>query len=96
MADEVSNAELARRLGQLADDVRGDFAEVFRRMDSYVLREVYAAEKDGRDRRIDALEQKVREAEDQRRALVRWVVGAILVPAVVLVVQVVLALQGPP
>lgn len=70
MADgEVSNAELARRLADFAGDVRGDFTEVFRRLDLYVLRDVYAAEKTTLEMRIRVLEtsladeRRIREAE---------------------------------
>jgi ribosomal protein S28E/S33 len=91
VADEVTNAELARRLERVHDDISG----ISHRLDQYVLREVYRAEMEGRDTRLGALEQRVREGEDQRRALVRWVIGAVVVPTVVLLAQIVLALRGP-
>lgn len=95
MADEITNAELARRLDAMHRDVHDDLGEIRRQLAQYVLQAVYAADMAGRDRRIEALERDVKAAEEQRRMLVRWVVSALVVPAVVLVVQVVLALQGP-
>lgn len=95
MADEITNAELARRLDAMHRDVHDDLGEIRRQLAQYVLQAVYTADMAGRDRRIEALERDVKAAEEQRRMLVRWVVSALVVPAVVLVVQVVLALQGP-
>lgn len=95
MADEITNAELARRLEDFRRNVHEDLSDISRRLDQYVLQAVYQAEQAGRDRRIDALEQQIKNGEEQRRTLVRWVVGAIVVPAVVLLAQVILALQGP-
>lgn len=95
MADEVTNAELARRLESFHHELHDDLADIKRQLAQYVLQAVYNAEMSGRDRRVDALEQRVKEGEEQRRQLVRWLVGAIVVPAVVLVVQIILALQGP-
>lgn len=94
MTDDVSNAELARRLDSFQRDTHADFTEVFRRLDQYVLREVYAAERGRQEDRIAALEQRVRDGEEQRRTYLRWVISAILIPIVVLVVQVALTLRG--
>jgi hypothetical protein len=91
VSDEVTNAELARGL----DRVHKDLSEISRRLDQYVLQAVYTAEMRDRDRRLDALERDIQAVEDQRRALFRWVVGAVVVPAVVLLVQIVLAVRGP-
>ncbi|MCW6003846.1 hypothetical protein K1W54_04515 [Micromonospora sp. CPCC 205371] len=102
MADEVSNAELARRLGDFATDVRGDFAEVFRRLDSYVLREVYHAEKAATEVRLAALEVKIGEerqarvlAEERQRAAVRWWWSAVLIPTIALITSIVLQAAKP-
>lgn len=95
MVDDVSNAELARRLDSFQRDVHADLGEIIRRMDSYVLREVYTEAKARQEDRLAALEQRVKDGEEQRRQHLRWLVGAIVVPTVVLVVQLVLAIQGP-
>lgn len=94
--DEVTNAELARRLDDFRRNVHDDLGDISRRLDQYVLQAVYNAEMLGRDARVAALEQRVKDGEEQRRQLARWLIGAIVVPAVVLLAQVVLALQGPP
>jgi hypothetical protein len=93
--DEVTNAELARRLEDFGRIVHKDLSEISRRLDQYVLEAVYRAEMGGRDRRLDELERAVKAAEEQRRTLTRWVISAVVVPAVVLLVQILLALQGP-
>ena len=95
MADEVSNAELARRLDDFRRNVHDDLSDISRRLDQYLLQAVYHAEMQGRDARVAALEQRVKDGEEQRRQLARWLIGAIVVPAVVLLAQIVLALQGP-
>lgn len=95
MPDEITNAELARRLDDFRRDVHDDLGDVKRQLAQYVLQAVYNAEMGGRDRRLDELERAVKEAEEQRRTLTRWVISAIVVPAVVLLVQILLALQGP-
>lgn len=95
MADEITNAELARRLDDFRSNIHDDLSDIKRQLAQYVLEAVYRAEMAGRDRRMDALEQRVKDGEEQRRTLVRWLIGAIVVPAVVLLVQIILALQGP-
>jgi hypothetical protein len=91
VADEITNAELGRRL----DRVHDDLGDIKHQLAQYVLQAVYQAEMAARDRRIDALEGSVKATEEQRRTLVRWVVASIVMPTVVLLAQIVLALQGP-
>lgn len=95
MGDEVSNAELDRRLASFQRDVRQDFAEIFRRMDTYVLREVYQAEKGRLEDRIAALERQAKEGEDTRRSDRKWLISAVLIPVAVVLVQIILALRVP-
>jgi hypothetical protein len=93
--DEITNAELGRQLEALHRELHDDLGDIKRQLAQYVLQAVYNAEMAARDRRIDGLERDVKAAEEQRRTLVRWVVSAIVVPSVVLLAQIVLALQGP-
>lgn len=95
MPGEITNAELARRLESVHHELHDDLADIKHQLAQYVLQAVYHAEMRDRDRRVDALEQRVKDGEDQRRQLARWLIGAIVVPAVVLLAQIVLALQGP-
>lgn len=62
---EVTNAELGRRLEALAKEVHADLGEILRRMDAYVLREVYAADQRRREDQIQALDKRL----DDERAL---------------------------
>ena len=93
--DDITNAELARRLDQFGRDVREDLADLSRRMDAYVLREVYQAERLAMETRITVLEGRVRDGEEQRRGMTRWLISAVVIPAVALVVTIILNLQGP-
>lgn len=80
MADDITLAELGRRIDRVAQDVREDIAVLTSRQEQYVLQRVYAAEQQLLQLRITQLEQRVKEGEDQRRATTRWIVAAIVVP----------------
>lgn len=93
--DDITNAELARRLDAFRRDVHDDLAEIGRRMDSYVLREVYAAERLADQGRIGVLESRVKDGEDQRRTLTRWLITSVVFPSVLLIVTIYFNLRGP-
>lgn len=95
MADDITNAELARRLESFRRDVHDDLADIGRRMDSYVLREVYQAERSAMETRIGVLEARIKDGEDQRRTQSRWLLGTIAMPIVTLIVTIILNLRGP-
>lgn len=88
LPEEITNAELARRLESFALDVRGDLAEITRRLDLYVLREVYAAEQKAIDNRILSLESRWRDADDQRRSDRRWLIAGVILPLMSLLAMV--------
>lgn len=89
MNDEnITNAEIVRRLESFALDVRNDLAEITRRLDLYVLREVYAAEQKSIDSRISNLELRWREADDQRRSDRRWLIAGVILPLMSLLAMV--------
>jgi hypothetical protein len=94
VSDEITNAELARQLESLHRELHDDLSDIKHQLAQYVLQAVYHAEMQGRDRRVDVLEKRVADGEDQRRTLVRWLIGAIVVPTVMLLAQIILALQG--
>ena len=94
-ADEITNAELARRLDDFRRDIREDLAEIKLRQDQYVLREVYHADQRALLAKVDGLDRRQDATEEQARTARRWLVSAIVMPAIVLVVQVILALRGP-
>jgi hypothetical protein len=95
VADDITNAELARRLESFRRDVHDDLADIGRRMDSYVLREVYQAERSAMETRIGVLEARIKDGEDQRRTQSRWLLGTIAMPIVTLIVTIILNLRGP-
>lgn len=86
--EEVTNAEIARRLESFVTDVRGDLSEITRRLDLYVLREVYSAEQKSIETRIFNLESRWREADDQRRADRRWLIAGVILPLMSLLAMV--------
>lgn len=101
MADEVSIAELARRLDRFFEEVRGDFTEVHRKLDAYVLREVHDAQMARQADRIAAVEREaksessaLRTALDSQRAFMRWLIGGPVFAILALIVQIVLAVRG--
>lgn len=94
MNDEVTNAELARRFDAFATDIRSDLTEISRRLDLYVLREVYAAEQKTAEIRLSAMEARMKETDEQRRVERRWFWSAIVIPLGTLVVTVILNLQS--
>ena len=94
MADDVTNAELARRLDSFARDVRDDLADLVRRLDQYVLQAVYNAEKTALTGQMQTLTQQVKENEDRRRADRRWVVSAIVLPVAFVVADIALKIGG--
>lgn len=92
---EMTLAELARRLDLVAVDVRADLGEITRRLDLYVLREVYAAEQKATESRILNLELRWREADDQRRSDRRWLIAGVILPLMSLLAMVLIAILGP-
>lgn len=106
MADDITNAELARRLDAFAREVREDIAGLNTRLEQYVLGRVYAAEQQVTNLRIAQLEARAKEVEDsrraerqqnedQRRATSRWIVAAIVVPVLTTIATLLLSLVGP-
>lgn len=86
--ENITNAEIVRRLETFALDVRGDLAEITRRLDLYVLREVYAAEQKSIETRIYSLELRWREADEQRRSDRRWLIAGVVLPLMSLLAMV--------
>lgn len=93
--DEVSNAELARRLDAFSREVHTDLGELIRRLDAYVLREVYLADQRRREDQITSLtaqlttERVERGKElDRLRNNVRWWWTAVVIPIGALIVNV--------
>lgn len=93
--NEITNRELARRLESFALDVRGDLAEITRRLDLYVLREVYAAEQKATETRISNLERRWHDADEQRRSDRRWLIAGVILPLMSLLAMVLIGvIQG--
>jgi septation ring formation regulator EzrA len=81
---EVTNAELARRLEHVSREVHTDLTEIMRRMDSYVLREVYASDQQRREDQVQAVNREL----ERIRGQVRWLWSAVVMPILALVISV--------
>lgn len=88
MPDEPTLGEIARLVGDLRQDVREDFAGINARLDQFVLREVYAADRTALDLRLTRME---REAENSRAAVRNAILGSIGAVAASLISGIVLA-----
>lgn len=87
---EVTNAELARRLDGFSRDVHNDLAEIMRRMDSYVLREVYASDQQRREDQVQTVNREL----ERMRGQVRWLWSAVVMPVAALVISVLMQAGG--
>lgn len=90
MADDA----LAQQIGHLRADMRDDLGEIKAQLGALLPREVYEVRHQQIRDRVDALEKQRDEDARQRRSDRRWVIGAVVVPAVVLIVQIVISLRG--
>lgn len=91
---EVTNAELARRLEAFRQDIHGDLAEIMRRQESYVLREVYAADQRRHEDLIQGLKVQMAAEKVERgreferlRGQVKWLWSAVVMPLVALMIS---------
>jgi len=94
MADEVTNAELARRLSEYQREMREDIHELRGAFNSYVLEKVYQAERLADNARFEKLDSEVRAAKEYRQNQVKFIVGAIIVPVTLAIVSIALNLAG--
>lgn len=95
VAEDISIGELSRQIDLMRAEIRDDFAEQRRRQDEFVLKAVYDTEIGALKQRVTDVETEHRRSEESRRAQLKWLVTAIIVPVVTLVTTVVLALRGP-
>ena len=94
MDDQVSNAELARRLQDLTDMLREDIAEIRQAHASFVVKEVYEARHERVRAEVSDLGKRMDQEAEQRRTLSRWVVGSVVLPIIFFVYQIVANAQG--
>jgi hypothetical protein len=99
--EPISNAELARRLGDLRSDLHDDLGEIKRQLSQLVPREVYDAHRAAFDERIrfqaqlqEGLRKDFDAAADERRQALRLVVGSVAVPIIIVIVQILLSIKG--
>lgn len=92
---EITNAELARRLDGMSQRVHNDLAEISRKLDAYVLREVYASDQQRREDQVKSLDKQLtaerveRDRElDRIRAQVKWLWSAVIMPVAALLISI--------
>ncbi len=93
MPDDPQLGELARSLADFRRDVRDDFAQIGTRLDQFVLREVYLADRAALEARLARME---REQEGQRSASRAAVYGALasIIASVVAAIVMAVVVKG--
>jgi hypothetical protein len=93
VVDEPSLGEVSRQLSDFRQDVRDDFAIIAARLDNFVLREVYAGDRNALELRLSRME---REAEAQSSTVRGAIYAAIssVVASVVAGIVLALVLKG--
>lgn len=94
MADEPSLGELGRRLDDRFGEVRQDLADMGRRIDNKVSQDVYQIQHDAVRDRLTALETLRTQDAARVAGTRRWLIGAVIVPIVVVVLAFVLGRGG--
>lgn len=93
MAGETSD-ELARSIEHLRTDLHDDLSRIELQLAKLVPREVYDAHRVADATRLTALEKRADQADEHQRQMLRWVIGAVAVPILVVVLQVWLSAHG--
>lgn len=103
--DEVTNRELERRLVDMTAMLREDMSEFRVVLGTLMPREVYEARHTALIHRVDTLDAReskdvadirsdLAREQERRQTLMRWVVGAVVLPVVLFVGQVVINAIG--
>ncbi|WP_198679472.1 hypothetical protein [Thermomonospora amylolytica] len=87
--------ELARLVADFRADVREDFNAINARLDTYVLREVYAADKEALLERLGRLEREAEAARASARAAVWAAAGGVFATIIGGVILALLLKGGP-
>lgn len=91
----MTDDALAQRIDHLRDDMHDDLVDIKDQLKSLLPREVYEVRHQQLADRVTALEAQRAEDAKQRRADRRWILGVVVVPVVIAVVQIALTLGGP-
>ncbi|CAM3460685.1 hypothetical protein [Stackebrandtia soli] len=82
----MTDDALGREIRQMRQDIRDDFAHA---------REVADLKHATLEARVNALEQAAAAEAAERRTTRRWLIGAVIVPSVMMLVTVILAVWRP-
>lgn len=91
MADDSA---LARELAQFREDLREDLTEIKADLGKLLPREVYDLRDKQIEGRLDALERDRKAAAEQRSSDRRWLMGVVVVPVILTLVQIWLSMRG--
>jgi hypothetical protein len=76
--DAPGIGELARKIEDFRRDVRDDFSQLTTRMDAFVLREVYLADKASLELRLSRMEREQEASRGAVRAAIYAAVGSVI------------------
>lgn len=88
------NGELMRRLDDVSTTVKDDLSEIKTSLSALLPREVYDARHTALVLRVERLEAEQAKEAEQRRTLMRWVVGTMIVPVCLFIAQMWINAQG--
>lgn len=83
MADEPTNGELGRLIESFRHDTRADFDVVNRRLDTFVLREVYTADEARRETQFAAIWDEIKRIRTTRNTMITLLFSAFMGPIIV-------------
>jgi hypothetical protein len=92
--DEPTLGEIGRRLDERFTDVRGDLADLGRRIDGKVDQRVYQIQYDALVARVRAIEELRVQDANRIAATRRWLIGAVVVPIVAVLLPLLLTVGG--
>lgn len=78
MPNEPTLGELSRIIAEFRNDVRDDFSAINARLDTFVLREVYNADKQALQERLSRMEREAEAARSAARTAIYSCIGAIV------------------
>ncbi|MFC6885279.1 MULTISPECIES: hypothetical protein [Actinomadura] len=94
MPNDPTLGELARVLADFRADVRDDFTAINTRLDTFVLRDVYAADRAALEFRLARMEREAEAARAAARTAIYGCIGAVLASVLAGIVLAVLLKGG--
>lgn len=90
MADDLATREIA----QMRQDIRDDLVDLKEMVAKRVSQEVYDLKHEALVQRVAAMEVARERDAERLRSTVRWVLGVVIIPVVIGIIQIVTSLRG--